>query len=89
MKHYKVLNLRTHIGGLHGKTSYDSEKDGADMELWPVGVLLKSVPGRAGNILIPFPNVVEIILAPEAVEADAQAEETKRGPGRPKLAPVS
>ena len=32
LKTMKVLNVRTHVGGLHGKTSYDSVKDKADME---------------------------------------------------------
>jgi hypothetical protein len=88
MKNRKVLNLRTHVGGLHGKTSYDASQHECDMELWPVGVLLKSIKGRVVNTLIPFANVVEVILAPEAIEADQATEETKRGPGRPKLAPA-
>lgn len=86
MKDRKVLNLRTHLGGLHGKTSYDALKDTAEMELWPFGVFIKSIKGRDANILVPFPNVVEAVLAPETIE-EAQAE--KRKPGRPPLVPVS
>lgn len=86
MKNRKVLNLRTHLGGLHGKTSYDSVKDSADMEVWPVGVLIKSLKGKPCDILVPYPNVVEAVLAPAEEEAP---DETKRGPGRPKLAPAS
>ena len=40
LKNRKVLNVRTHVGGLHGKTSYDSVRDGAKLELTPVGVLV-------------------------------------------------
>lgn len=77
MKNRKVLNLRTAVGGLLGKTSYDSVKHNAEMELWPIGVFLKSVEGRAVNLLIWGPNIVECMLAPE------DELEEKRGPGRP------
>ncbi len=69
MKNRKVLNLRTHVAGVLGQNSYDSNKHGADMELTAVGVLIKSVRGRPGcNVLAPFGNVIEAILAPEAEE---------------------
>jgi hypothetical protein len=77
MKTYKVKNLRTHIAGLLGQTSYDSEKHEAEMELWPVGVLIKKIKGKEYNLLEPFGNIIEARL-----EIDEQAEE-KRGPGRP------
>lgn len=87
MKNRKVLNLRTHLGGWLGKTSYDFQRDKCDMELTPAGVAIKTLKGEpllysgrkvycvSGNS-----NNVEMI-----VEADdePQAEETKRGPGRP------
>lgn len=84
MKNRKVLNLRTHLGGLFGKTSYDADKDGAEMEITPVGVLVKSCKGKTfppgGALLVPYPNCVEIIVSDE-VETDD--EDKKRGPGRP------
>lgn len=78
MKNRKVLNLRTHVGGLHGKTSYDNVKDKAEMELTPVGVVV-DLPGRP-TVLVPWPNCTEVILAPEDKE-----EVAPRGPGRPPL----
>jgi hypothetical protein len=81
MKARKVLNVRTHLGGLHGKTSFDAKKDGAEMEVSPAGVLITALGGkpvvRDGEkieLLIPWPNCTEVILEPET--------ET-RGPGRP------
>lgn len=76
MKTYKVLNVRTHIAGVIGKTSYDSVKHDIDMELWPVGVFIKTMAGKPYNLLEPFGNIIEAKL-----EYD-EAEE-KRGPGRP------
>ena len=79
LKTMKVLNIRTHVGGLHGKTSYDSIKDKADMEITPVGVLVKY---KSSNVLIPWPNCTEVILGAEG-SAGASEETEKRGPGRP------
>ena len=78
MKNRKVLNVRSHVGGVHGKNSYDSVKDKADMEITPVGVLVR-MPGKT-EILIPWPNCTEVALAPET---EVSAESEKRGPGRP------
>jgi hypothetical protein len=80
MKNRKVLNLRTHIGGFHGKTSYDSQRNECDMELLANGVLIKSMKGKECNLFVPFANVVEAHLAPEEY---FESEEPKRGPGRP------
>jgi len=79
MKNRKVTNMRTHLGGLFGKTSYDSVKDSADMELLPIGVLIKEVGGRKCNLLVWAGNIIETHLAPEEIYP-----EDKRGPGRPK-----
>lgn len=76
MKNKKVLNLRTHVGGLHGKTSYDVVKDKAKMDLTPVGVLVE-MPSKV-QVLIPYSNCTEII-----VEDCVEEEQEKRGPGRP------
>lgn len=85
----KVLNVRTHVGGLHGKTSYDAEKDRADMELHPVGVLIKSREGlqmkngeKHYHLLIPYSNCTEVLI-------DPGVEEKKRGPGRPAGAKIA
>lgn len=72
----KVLNVRTHVGGLHGKTSYDAVKDDAKMEMMPYGVLIEMT--NRTTVMIPWPNCIEVILGDEVV-----AEEPKRGPGRP------
>lgn len=77
MKNRKVLNLRTHVGGLHGKTSYDHEKDKAALELTPIGVTV-DLPGRP-TVLVPWPNCTEVVLGEET------KEEAPRGPGRPPL----
>lgn len=89
MRQFKVLNVRTHIGGLHGMTSYDSEKHGVEMTLEPAGVLIRSTKeeakfsiqrdGKAQKIavILPWANVTEVIVE------DAPVEEEKRGPGRP------
>lgn len=79
LKTMKVLNVRTHVGGLHGKTSYDAKKDNADMELTPLGVLVKH---KGTNVLIPWPNATEVILGDEGT-AGWNTEPEKRGPGRP------
>jgi hypothetical protein len=69
MKDRKVLNLRTHVGGVLGKTSYDAHKDAAEMELTAVGVMIHKI--RRGShidtvsVLVPFANVIEVALAPE------------------------
>lgn len=83
MKNRKVLNVRSHVGGLHGKTSYDAVKDRADMEVCAVGVVIKklngqplSVAGQAYELLIPWPNCTEVLV-------EVEEEEEKRGPGRP------
>ncbi len=66
MKNRKVLNLRTHVGGLYGKTSYDSEQHECDMELLPIGVLIKSIKGKPAELFIPFANIIEVRLAPKS-----------------------
>lgn len=78
MKDRKVLNLRTHVGGLHGKTSFDAVRDKAIMEVTAVGVLV-SMESSAVDLLVPYSNCTEISLEklPKQVEPD------KRGPGRP------
>jgi hypothetical protein len=77
MKNRKVLNLRVHLGGILGKTNYDSVQNKADMELTPVGVLLKSFGGsQVKNLLIPYSNCVEMRL-------DEEVEEEKKPVGRP------
>lgn len=81
MKNYKVNNLRTHLGGVLGKTSYDAQKDDCDMEVWPVGVLIKTHKGREVNLLVPYPNVVEAQVIVE-VEAPAELDQVRRR-GRP------
>ena len=88
MKNRKVLNLRTHLGGLYGKTSYDSKRDDVEMEIWPVGVYIKSIKGKYAGVLVPYPNCVEVQLEPEVIEVDGPQptvfpDEVKRGPGRP------
>lgn len=85
----KVLNVRTSLGGLHGKTSYDAEKDKADMELTALGVKVKTLNGKPlvlkngkqFHILLPYPNCSEVQV--EVDEDKAETEEVKRGPGRP------
>lgn len=66
MKNKKVLNLRTHLGGLLAKQSYDSVKDKADMEVLAVGILIKTLKGKEVNMLIPYSNVVEARLEGES-----------------------
>ncbi len=86
MKNHKVLNLRTHLGGLHGKTSFDAVKDKVDMELWPVGVYIKSIDSKPVEMLIPFPNIVEARLAPIGPgDEDLVCPTPPRGPGRPAI----
>lgn len=65
MKNRKVLNLRTHVGGLHGKTSYDAVKDKADMQVTAVGIFIEKLNGRHVNILVPYPNCTEVQLGEE------------------------
>lgn len=88
MKARKVLNVRAHVGGLHGKTSYDAVKDKAEMEVSPAGIVLLSLggkrlerDGKPCELLLPWPNCTEVILEPEQPAPVAQAE--PRGPGRP------
>lgn len=64
-----------------GKTSYDAQKDDCDMEVWPVGVLIKTHKGREVNLLVPYPNVVEAQVIVE-VEAPAELDQVRRR-GRP------
>lgn len=79
------MNVRTHVGGLHGKTSYDWKKDKAEMELTAMGVLVKSMGGKPmANperfyLLLPLSNCTEILVE----GSDELEEEPKRGPGRP------
>lgn len=82
MKNYKVNNLRTHLGGVLGKTSYDAQRDECDMEVWPVGVLIKTHKGKEVNLLVPYPNVVEAQVIVTS-EAPAELEQIRRRPGRP------
>ncbi len=79
------MNLRTHLGGLHGKTSYDAAKDNAEMEVSAVGVVIKTLNGRPivrdgkiVHLVVPYPNTTEIII-----EAEEAEDEKPRGPGRP------
>jgi len=83
MKNRKVLNLRCHLGGLHGKTSFDADQDRAEMELSAVGVVIKKInneillrKGKPFELLIPYSNCVEVVIEPEQ-------EEIRRSPGRP------
>lgn len=81
----KVANVRSHIGGKNGKNGWDYKANGADMVVTAIGVHIKSakeVPNFS-ETLIPWPNVVEIQLLPEDHKEQV---DTKRGPGRPKLA---
>lgn len=85
MKSKKVLNVRIHLGGLHGKTSYDSEQDGADMVLED-GIItlrkLKNEPiiwkNKKVHLNFHSSNVFESITL-----AEDEQEEPRRGPGRP------
>lgn len=91
MKNRKVLNLRTHLGGWLGKTSYDSEQDGCEMELTPAGVLIKKHKNepiifkkKPVYILSSNSNNIEALIeafddAPETKDAP----DAKRGAGRP------
>lgn len=93
MKNRKVLNLRTHIAGVLSKTSYDHEKHMADMQLEYAGVLVKSIYMNSAigqkevNVLIPFGNIIEAVLAPEETKeqpielttAQEQPIEKRRG----------
>lgn len=92
MKNRKVLNLRTHLGGWLGQTSYDAEQHKCEMELTPAGVLIKTFKGeplkRNGKLVYCLSNNsnnIETII--EAVDDDdvGQTKESieKRGPGRP------
>lgn len=67
MKNRKVLNVRTHVGGLHGKTSYDAKKDKIEMEITPVGVVVSGL--GSNDLLIPWPNCTEVLLEREEKEA--------------------
>lgn len=93
MKNRKVLNLRTHLGGWLGKTSYDSEKDKCEMERWPDGVAIKSIKGQpllygekkikvicvSGN----SNNIEYLVEAFDDATETKDAPDAKRGPGRP------
>lgn len=83
MKPKKVLNLRTHVGGFLGKTSYDSVKHEVEMELLDGGVLIRTVKNKPCNLFIPFANVVEVLLESDGEAAPAIDDVIKRGPGRP------
>lgn len=89
MKNRKVLNVRLHIGGLHGKTSYDADQDKVEMELTPIGVIVKALngkplerKGKTVDLLLPYPNCTEILVETATDEAPVDLE-SKRGPGRP------
>lgn len=89
MKNRKVLNLRTHLGGWLGQTSYDAKQHGVEMELTPAGVMItkfKNEPlifkGQKVYCLSANSNNIEMILAADD-EEDAPKSEEKRGPGRP------
>lgn len=80
MKNRKVLNLRTHVGGLKAKTSIDSGTHKSEMELCPLGVIVKTLDGNAFfnpktkefyEILVPFANIIEVQISP----ADEKTEE--------------
>ena len=75
MKNRKVLNLRTHVGGILAVTTYDHIQHKAVMELWPVGVYISSFKGVARSTLVPFANIIECQLAPE--EAEEKKDEKK------------
>lgn len=85
MRLRKVMNLRTHLGGLFGKTSYDSIKDECDMiaDLDGAGIEITKLKGKEldPTLFVGWNNVVEAQL----VRGETKAEETptKRGPGRP------
>lgn len=79
MKNRKVLNLRTHVGGLLAKTSIDSYTHKSDMELWPIGILVKTMDGKPFlnpkskepyEVFVPFANVVEVQVSPDQVIED-------------------
>lgn len=97
MKNRKVLNVRTHIGGLHGKTSFDEIVDKLDMYLEDQGVLIYQANGkpfiRKGPnglpdiqymIFEPLTNTTEILLHYVA-PAPGVSDDEKRSPGRPKV----
>lgn len=83
MRLRKVMNLRTSLGGLHGKTSYDAIKDDAEMlaDIEGAGVEITRLKGVDLNptTFIGWQNIVEAHLVPEAKVLEAP----KRGPGRP------
>lgn len=91
MKGRKVLNLRTHLGGWLGKTSYDAVKDKCDMEINPLGVAIKSIKGEpilflGKKVYCVSCNSNNIEFLVEADEEESKAPEApKRGPGRPPL----
>lgn len=77
----KVLNVRTHVGGLHGKTSYDAEKDKAEMIEGEKGIEVLSINGKPLINKEGLPYIL-VIDYPNCTEHCVLAEE-KRGPGRP------
>ena len=85
MRLRKVMNLRTHLGGLFGKTSYDSNKDECEMiaDLDGAGIEITKLRGKDldPTLFVGWNNVVEAQLARE--ETKTEEAPVKRGPGRP------
>lgn len=74
MKNRKVLQLRTHIAGILSVNSYDHKLHKAEMELTPVGVFVRVFKEKPTSVLVPFANIIEVVLAPE------EEEKTKKAP---------
>lgn len=68
----QVKTIQTHVGvRLHGVVSnaIDTEKNRVEMETGPMGVYIEQkTPNGTHEVIIPWSNIQQIWLAPEAKE---------------------
>jgi hypothetical protein len=61
-----VKTVRRHVGGLMcgGSTTIEADKHKVQMQLLPVGVLVKEQSGKSW--VIPYPNVIDVLVEEKA-----------------------